>query len=201
DHFVGDFYVKFNQWAKEDETADQRAQDMLVKWEQGDKETCDLWKMMNGWVYDGFGETYRRFGLTFDTFYYESDTYKLGKDVIQQGLEKKALALDQNGSVEIHAELIKTKADKSTIEALKKPRATYAKPLVRYMAQHKSAAVQAALLENPRTMKEIIVAGKLAMFRYRYSSHSHISYFDKEESNPPMAIAFGMWGLNFGESF
>jgi arginyl-tRNA synthetase len=54
--------------------------------------------MMNGWVYEGFAETYRRFGLLFDVFYYESDTYKLGKDIIQQGLEKKAFSLDQNGN-------------------------------------------------------------------------------------------------------
>ncbi len=93
------------------------------------------------------------------------------------------VALESSGKVEIHEGLLKTKADKSTTAALKKPRATYATPLVKYMAQHKSVAVQAALLENPRTMKEIIVAGKLAMFAY--TSHGHVSYFDKEEGNPP----------------
>ncbi len=93
------------------------------------------------------------------------------------------VALESSGKVEVHEGLLKTKADKSTTAALKKPRATYATPLVKYMAQHKSVAVQAALLENPRTMKEIIVAGKLAMFAY--TSHGHVSYFDKEESNPP----------------
>jgi arginyl-tRNA synthetase len=54
--------------------------------------------MMNGWGYDGFAATYRRFGLVFDAFYYESDTYKLGKDIIQRGLEKNVLSLDQNGN-------------------------------------------------------------------------------------------------------
>lgn len=93
------------------------------------------------------------------------------------------VALEPSGKVEVHEGLTKTKADKSTTEALKKPRPTYATPLVRNMAQHKSIAVQVALLENPRTMKELIVAGKLAMFRH--TSHSHLSYFDKEEGNPP----------------
>ena len=98
DHFVGKYYVRYAQEADKDDNLENEIQQMLQKWEAGEPETIDLWKMMNGWVYDGFGETYRRFGLLFDTFYYESDTYKLGKDIIQQGLEKKALALDQNGN-------------------------------------------------------------------------------------------------------
>jgi arginyl-tRNA synthetase len=98
DHFVGKYYVRYAQEADKDANLENEIQQMLQKWEAGEPETIDLWKMMNGWVYDGFGETYRRFGLLFDAFYYESDTYKLGKDIIQQGLEKKALALDQNGN-------------------------------------------------------------------------------------------------------
>ena len=98
DHFVGQYYVRYAQEAEKDENLDNEIQQMLQKWEAGDPEIIALWKMMNGWVYDGFAETYRRFGLLFDVFYYESDTYKLGKDIIQQGLEKKALALDQNGN-------------------------------------------------------------------------------------------------------
>ncbi|CAB1064984.1 Arginyl-tRNA synthetase (EC [Olavius sp. associated proteobacterium Delta 1] len=98
DHFVGKFYVRYAREAEKDENLENEIQQMLQKWEAGDPETIDLWKKMNGWVYDGFAATYRRFGLLFDVFYYESDTYKLGKDIIQQGLEKKALALDQNGN-------------------------------------------------------------------------------------------------------
>jgi len=98
DHFVGQYYVRYAQEAEKDKNLENEIQQMLKKWESGDPETIELWKMMNGWVYDGFAETYRRFGLLFDVFYYESDTYKLGKDIIQQGLEKKALALDQNGN-------------------------------------------------------------------------------------------------------
>jgi len=98
DHFVGKYYVRYAQEADKDKNLENEIQQMLQKWETGDSETIDLWKKMNGWVYDGFAETYRRFGLLFDVFYYESDTYKLGKDVIQQGLEKKAFSLDQNGN-------------------------------------------------------------------------------------------------------
>jgi arginyl-tRNA synthetase len=98
DHFVGKYYVRYAQEADKDKNLENEIQQMLQKWETGDPETIDLWKKMNGWVYDGFAETYRRFGLLFDVFYYESDTYKLGKDIIQQGLEKKALSLDQSGN-------------------------------------------------------------------------------------------------------
>ena len=98
DHFVGKYYVRYAQEADKDKNLENETQQMLQKWETGDPETIDLWKKMNGWVYDGFAETYRRFGLLFDVFYYESDTYKLGKDIIQQGLEKKALSVDQNGN-------------------------------------------------------------------------------------------------------
>ena len=98
DHFVGKYYVRYAREAEKDENLENEIQQMLQKWEAGDSETIDLWKKMNSWVYDGFAETYHRFGLLFDVFYYESDTYKLGKDVIQQGLANKALALDQKGN-------------------------------------------------------------------------------------------------------
>src|SRR5690606_5394005 len=64
------------------------AQEMLRKWEAGDEEVISLWKKMNDWVYAGFEETYGRLGVDFDKYYYESDTYLLGKDIIQEGLEK-----------------------------------------------------------------------------------------------------------------
>ena len=102
DHFVGKYYVRYAREAEKDESLENEIQRMLQKWEAGDPETIKLWKMMNGWVYDGFAETYRRFGLLFDVFYYESDTYKLGKNIIQQGVEKKAFSLDQNGNTVFH---------------------------------------------------------------------------------------------------
>ena len=63
-------------------------QEMLRKWEAGDHETIALWEMMNAWVYKGFKSTYNRLGVAFDKYYYESNTYKLGKDIVQEGLDK-----------------------------------------------------------------------------------------------------------------
>ena len=104
DKLVGNYYVKFDKVYKEeieklvnegmpiDEAKAKapsllEAQDMLRKWEAGDPDTVALWKMMNGWVYEGFEKTYASMGVDFDSYYYESDTYLLGKDNIEEGLE------------------------------------------------------------------------------------------------------------------
>lgn len=121
DHLVGDYYVKFNDAYKK-EVADlvaegmekekaekeapilKEAQELLRKWEANDPETVELWKKMNGWVYDGFDVTYKKMGVDFDKWYYESDTYLLGKEVVQKGLEKGVLFTKENGSVWINLE-------------------------------------------------------------------------------------------------
>jgi len=77
----------------------KEAQQMLVQWEQGDPATVALWKQMNSWVYSGFDVTYRRMGVDFDKFYYESNTYLLGKEIVNEGLEKGIFFRKENGSV------------------------------------------------------------------------------------------------------
>lgn len=80
------------------------AKEMLLKWEDEDKATIDLWKKMNQWVYDGFEETYGKLNVEFDTYYYESDTYKLGKNIIDDGIEKGSFYRKEDGSVWIDLE-------------------------------------------------------------------------------------------------
>src|SRR5690606_2861918 len=75
------------------------AQEMLRKWESGDEETRKLWAKMNGWVYQGFNETYKRLGVDFDHVQYESNTYVLGKDLIQKGLDSGVFEQKEDGSV------------------------------------------------------------------------------------------------------
>lgn len=118
DHLVGKYYVEFDKAYKKEieqlvtagktkEEAEKQAplmlevQEMLRKWEAGDKETIDLWKMMNGWVYSGFEKTYSSLGVNFDKMYYESNTYVLGKEIIQDGLNKNVFYKKENGSVAI----------------------------------------------------------------------------------------------------
>jgi arginyl-tRNA synthetase len=74
-------------------------QQMLQKWEAGDAEVLDLWKTMNSWVYAGFAETYKQLGVDFDKYYYESNTYLLGKDIIEEGLQKSVFFKKPDGSV------------------------------------------------------------------------------------------------------
>ncbi|MDB5232048.1 MAG: arginine--tRNA ligase [Chitinophagaceae bacterium] len=116
DHFVGDYYVRFNdEYKKEVETlvvtgmskeaAEKEApimkatQKMLLDWEAGEPETIALWKKMNSWVYAGFDETYNRIGSDFHKMYYESETYLLGKKLVQKGLEKGVFYKKEDGSV------------------------------------------------------------------------------------------------------
>ena len=116
DHFVGDYYVKFNDEfklqvkelvaaGKTTEEAEKEApimkatQQMLIDWEAGNPEVMDLWKTMNGWVYEGFDTTYTKIGSDFDKTYYESNTYLLGKDLVEIGLEKKIFYKKEDCSV------------------------------------------------------------------------------------------------------
>jgi arginyl-tRNA synthetase len=116
DHFVGDYYVMFNESFKREvaqlvsigiDTADaekqapliKAAQAMLVDWEHGKPDVIELWKTMNDWVYKGFDATYKRIGTDFDKVYYESDTYILGKDLVEEGLKKKVFFAKDDDSV------------------------------------------------------------------------------------------------------
>ncbi|HPH23174.1 MAG TPA: arginine--tRNA ligase [Chitinophagaceae bacterium] len=116
DHFVGDYYVKFNDEYKKQveeliasgktkEAAEKEApimqatQQMLFDWETGKPEIIALWKTMNSWVYAGFDETYKNIGSDFDKVYYESNTYLLGKDLVEKGLAKNVFYQKDDGSV------------------------------------------------------------------------------------------------------
>jgi len=99
DHFVGKYYVRFNEWAKESDDAEKIARDMLKKWEAGDGEILALWKKMNEWAISGIKETYERTGVSFDKIYYESETYKLGKSEVLRGLEEGIFYREDDGSV------------------------------------------------------------------------------------------------------
>ena len=100
DRFVGDCYVAFNTYAKENpEKAEAEAQEMLRAWEAGDKATHALWKQMNAWAENGIKLTYARTGVSFDKIYYESETYLKGRDEILQGIEKGIFYREEDGSV------------------------------------------------------------------------------------------------------
>ncbi len=116
DHFVGNYYVKFNDAYKAEiellkaggmleEAAEKEApimkeaQQMLLEWEAGKPDVIELWKKMNDWVYEGFNTTYKTIGTDFDKIYYESNTYLLGKDLVEKGLEEKVFYQKEDSSV------------------------------------------------------------------------------------------------------
>ncbi|MBR1576332.1 MAG: arginine--tRNA ligase [Bacteroidales bacterium] len=99
DHLVGDCYVEFAKMEKEDPSVLDKVHEMLVKWEEGDPQVRALWEKMNGWVFDGFEQTYKALGISFDKVDYEHDTYLLGKELVQKGLDMGVLVRDPDGSV------------------------------------------------------------------------------------------------------
>jgi arginyl-tRNA synthetase len=116
DHLIGKYYVLFekhyreeikqleaegvsNEVAKREAPLIRQAQAMLQKWEAGDYAVVNLWRQMNGWVYEGFSDTYKRIGVDFDKFYYESETYLLGKERVEEGLAKGVFFRKDDGSV------------------------------------------------------------------------------------------------------
>lgn len=119
DHFVGEYYVKFNDEYKiqvaalvatgiTQKDAEKQApimlatQEMLQDWEAGKPDIMELWRTMNGWVYEGFDVTYKKIGSDFDKTYYESNTYLLGKKIVELGLEKNVFYKKEDGSVWIN---------------------------------------------------------------------------------------------------
>ena len=117
DHLVGEYYVRYNQEytkqlaeicadkniseeeAKRNVPIQNEVQEMLRKWEAKDTEIIELWEKMNSWVYAGFDKTYSDLGVSFDKIYYESQTYLLGKNIVQQGLDKGVFFKKDDGSV------------------------------------------------------------------------------------------------------
>jgi arginyl-tRNA synthetase len=116
DHLVGKYYVIFDkeykkeiealklkgqteEEAKKNAPLIKEAQAMLLAWENGEEAVISLWKRMNSWVYDGFAVTYKNLGVDFDQYYYESNTYLLGKDTVEEGLEKGVFFKKEDGSV------------------------------------------------------------------------------------------------------
>ncbi len=116
DHFVGEYYVKFNDEYKRQveeliaggmkkEEAEKEApimkgtQQMLLDWEAGKQDVMDLWKKMNGWVYEGFDVTYKRIGADFKKMYYESETYLPGKKFVEDGQKQGVFFKKNDGSV------------------------------------------------------------------------------------------------------
>ena len=119
DKFVGDYYIMFDKVHKDQmsqlidsgmdkDVASENTEIMkaakkeLMNWEKNNKETRQVWKMMNDWVYDGFDKTYSLLGVSFDKNYYESETYLLGKNIMEEGLKKEVLYKREDSSVWIN---------------------------------------------------------------------------------------------------
>ncbi|MDD3263606.1 MAG: arginine--tRNA ligase [Candidatus Nanoarchaeia archaeon] len=102
DHFVGDFYVKYAKESDEDPKLEEEVNQMLIDWENQNKEVIDLWEKMNNWAINGMNETFKRFNIKFDKEYRESQIYKFGKEIIIDAYEKEIAYKDESGALIIN---------------------------------------------------------------------------------------------------
>ncbi|QFI14698.1 arginine--tRNA ligase [Borrelia sp. CA_690] len=99
DHLIGDFYVKYNKYSQENENAEKEIQDLLLKWEQKDANTIELWKKLNKWAIEGIKETYKITNTSFDKIYLESEIFEIGKNMVLEGLEKGFCYKREDGAI------------------------------------------------------------------------------------------------------
>lgn len=103
------------------------------------------------------------------------------------------IQVHNSGHIEFHDGLIdleRSVSEQTTDGSLaeQKPRPKYSRPLCEYMAMHKSMAVQHALLENPRTAKEVAVVQMIAGNGWRDSislnPHDCLQRFSDTDAQP-----------------
>ena len=173
DKLVGNFYVRFDQeykkeiaalvagGATEEEAKLEAplfiaAQNMLRDWEAGVPEVVELWKTMNGWVYNGFDATYAALGVSFDSLYYESDTYLLGKELVAEGLEKQIFYSQPDGSVWVDL----------TAEGLDEKLLLRADGTAVYMTQDLGTALQ-RFRDNPQMQGMVYTVGNEQDYHFK----------------------------------
>ena len=99
DHFVGNYYVKYQKMALENPEIEKEVQEMLLQWENNNPKIRALWEKMNSWVYKGFKETYKKIDFNVEKDYYESDTYQHGREIILEGFNRGLFTKDDTGSI------------------------------------------------------------------------------------------------------
>ncbi len=203
DTFVGNFYVKFeNEYRKQvQELIEQgtdpkeaentaplmlEAREILRKWEAGDHEIMQIWKMMNEWVYNGFDQTYKSLGISFDKYYYESETYLLGKELVNSGLEKDIFYKNQDSSVWIRFD----KPDLEDKLLLRSDGTTV------YMTQDLGTVFSRANEFNPD--KIIYVVGNEQNYHFKLLKEI-VSCFDPDVANKIEHLSYGMVELPEGK--
>lgn len=204
DHLVGKYYVKFDRKFKEEvkelmgqgmseEEAGknsqlmQEAQQMLRDWENREEDVLELWKTMNGWVYDGFENTYHNLGVSFDKLYYESETYLEGKRHVLNGLENGVFEKDDDGSV--WADLSNEGLDRKIL--IRSDGTTV------YMTQDVGTAIM-RFVENPELQHLIYTVGNEQDYHFRVLFHI-LNKLGYEWASGCVHLSYGMVELPEGK--
>ncbi len=88
-----------DDYFNEDSILGGEVRTFLRMWELGEPGVMKLWERMNDWVLRGFDASYERMGVGFDHVQRESETYKLGKSLVQDGLDSGVFRKLDDGAV------------------------------------------------------------------------------------------------------
>lgn len=107
--------------------------------------------------------------------------------------------LSPSGAVEVREGLVRHEVRPEVAEETRQPasprkeRPAYSANVLRYVACHKSIAVQAALLQNPRIAKEVaavlLLGGGFSPWPVRVTRHPALSYFGNGAGKPKGYLA------------
>lgn len=99
DHANLIWYVLGSKAYELSEEIQNQAKEMLVAWENKDKEVRKLWEQIMDWSKEGYKETYQKIGSLHDYVWYESDHYEEGKDIVEEGLKKNVFRISEGAVV------------------------------------------------------------------------------------------------------
>jgi arginyl-tRNA synthetase len=198
DHFVGKYYVRYAKELEKNPELEKEVREMLQKWEAGDEDVMKTWKLMNGWFYEGFKETCENFDFQFDENFYESDTYKLGKDIIEKGLEKGVFRKDETGAIIF--DLPEDGFGKDKNGKIRKQTLIRADGTSVYMTQDIGTAVQR--FEKHKLEKLIYVVGSEQIFHFKvlFKILESLGYDWAKNSSPHQMKGAGIAGESINKN-
>jgi len=103
DKWLGDIYFKINEKISEDPTLEEKAEELLKRYEKGDKEIKKLAEKVLKWCLEGFKENWESLGIKFKDIFLESSSKEESHKIIEQ-LKSKNLVFDSDNATVLKLE-------------------------------------------------------------------------------------------------
>lgn len=99
DVFVTECYIQGERDFKNDLDIEKKVRNLVVGWENGDRNIWKLWKHVLDYAYTGVNRTLSRLGNHWDKIWYEHEHYQKGKDFITKGVNMEIFKILEDGAV------------------------------------------------------------------------------------------------------